>query len=143
MTLSSRLAASVAQPRFAAVTVAAFALLALALAAIGLYGALSYNVTQRRREIGVRSALGASRADIVKLILRQGLAVTVAGLGMGLIAAMGLSRLLGKLLFGVTPLDPVAFLAAPGLLLLAAMAACLIPARRGASVEPTEALRCE
>ncbi len=143
VTLSSRLAASVAQPRFAAVTVASFALLALALAAFGLYGALSYSVTQRRREIGVRAALGASRRDIVNLVLRQGLAVTAAGLGLGMVAAMGLSRLLEKLLFGVTRLDPIAFLAAPGLLLIAAFAACLIPARRGAAVEPTEALRCE
>ena len=143
MTLSSRLAAAVAQPRFAAVTVASFALLALALAAFGLYGALSYSVTQRRREIGVRAALGASRRDIVNLVLRQGLLVTVVGLGLGVVAAMWISRLLEKLLFGVTPLDPIAFLAAPALLLVAAFAACLIPARRGASVEPTEALRCE
>ena len=143
VTLSSRLAAAVAQPRFAAVTVASFALLALALAAFGLYGALSYSVTQRRRELGVRSALGASRRDIVTLVLRHGLAVTVAGLGLGMVGAMWLSRLLDKLLFGVTPLDPVAFLIAPGLLLLAASAACLVPAWRGAAVPPTEALRCE
>jgi putative ABC transport system permease protein len=142
-TLSRRVSAAVAQPRFAAVTVAGFALLALSLAAFGLYGALSYSVTLRQRELGVRSALGASRRDIVALILRQGLSVTGAGLGLGLMAAVGLSRLLDKLLFGVTPLDPVAFLIAPGLLLLAAGAACLVPAWRGAAVPPTEALRCE
>lgn len=141
-TLSQRVSAAVAQPRFAAVTVAGFALLALILAAFGLYGALSYSVTLRRRELGVRSALGASRRDIVTLIVRQGLAVTGAGLGLGMVAAVGLSRLLEKLLFGVTPLDPLAFLLAPGLLLLAASAACLIPAWRGAAVPPTEALRC-
>ena len=142
-TLSQRVSAAVAQPRFAAVTVASFALLALALAAFGLYGALSYSVTLRQRELGVRSALGASPRDIVALILRQGLAVTGVGLGLGLVAAVGLSRLLEKMLFGVTPLDPAAFLLAPGLLLLAASAACLVPAWRGAAVPPTEALRCE
>jgi predicted permease len=143
VTLASRVSASVAQPRFAAVTLAAFALLALALAAAGLYGALSYSVSQRRRELGVRSALGASRKDIVALIFRQGLAVTSAGLALGVLASMSLSKLLETLLFGVTPQDPVAFLLAPCLLLLAASLACLIPAWRGASVEPTEALRCE
>ncbi|MBK5255190.1 MAG: ABC transporter permease [Vicinamibacteria bacterium] len=141
--LSTRVAASVAQPRFAAQTVAAFALLALSLAAFGLYGAMSYNVTQRKRELGVRSALGATRRDIVRLILRQGLAVATLGLGLGVLLAMALSRLIEKLLFGVTPLDPIAFASAPGLLLIAAVAACLVPAFRGASVEPTEALRCE
>ncbi len=143
VTLASRVSASVAQPRFAAVTVAAFALLALTLAAAGLYGAMSYSVSQRRRELGVRSAIGASRGDIVSLILRQGLAVAAAGLGLGVLASMSLSKLLEKMLFGVTPRDPVAFLVAPCLLLLAAGLACLVPAWRGAGVEPTEALRCE
>ncbi|MEO8501722.1 MAG: FtsX-like permease family protein, partial [Vicinamibacteria bacterium] len=143
VTLASRVSASVAQPRFAAVTVAAFAVLALTLAAAGLYGALSYSVSQRRRELGVRSALGASRKDIVRLILRQGMTVTALGLALGVAASMSLSKLLEKLLFGVTPRDPVAFLIAPALLLLAASLACLVPAWRGAAVEPTEALRCE
>ncbi len=141
--LSTRVAASVAQPRFAALTLGVFALLALSLAAFGLYAAMSYNVTQRKRELGVRAALGATRRDIVRLILRQGLVVAAAGLSLGLLAATFLSRLLEKLLFGVTPLDPLAFASAPGLLLVAALFACLIPAWRGASVEPTEALRCE
>jgi putative ABC transport system permease protein len=143
VTLASRVSASVAQPRFAAVTVAAFALLALTLAAAGLYGAMSYSVTQRRRELGVRSALGASRRDIVSLILRQGLTVAALGLGLGVVAAMSLSRLLEAMLFGVTSRDPLAFLIAPCLLLAAACLACLVPAWRGAAVEPTEALRCE
>ena len=143
VTLASRVSASVAQPRFAAVTVAAFALLALTLAAAGLYGAMSYSVSQRRRELGVRSAIGASRGDIVSLILRQGLTVAALGLGLGVLASIGLSKLLEKMLFGVTPRDPVAFLVAPCLLLLAASIACLVPAWRGAGVKPTEALRCE
>jgi len=141
--LAARVSASVAQPRFAAMTVGTFALLALSLAAFGLFGAMSYSVTQRRRELGVRSALGANRRHIIRLILRQGLSVAALGLGLGVLLAATLSRLIASLLFGITPLDPVAFLAAPALLLLAATAACLLPAWRGAAVEPTEALRCE
>ena len=142
-TLNSRLEASVAQPRFAAWTVGAFALLALFLSAAGLYGTLSYSVSQRTREIGVRSALGATRGDIVRLVFRQGLVVVVIGLGLGLTAAALGSRVMSSLLFGVTPRDPVAFLLAPLLLFLAASIACLVPAWRGASIQPTEALRCE
>jgi predicted permease len=142
-TLASRVAASVAQPRFAAATLAAFALLALTLASTGLYGVLSYNVSQRRREMGVRSALGAGQGSIVGLVLRQGLLVTVAGLALGIAGAAALTRLLGSLLFGVTPLDAVAFGSAPLLLLAVALVACLAPARRAAAVHPTEALRGE
>jgi ABC-type antimicrobial peptide transport system permease subunit len=142
-TLTSRLEASVAQPRFAAWTVGAFAFLALFLSAAGLYGTLSYSVSQRTREIGVRSALGATRGDIVRLVFRQGLLVVVIGLGLGLTAAALGSRVMSSLLFGVTPRDPVAFLLAPLLLFLAASIACLVPAWRGASIQPTEALRCE
>jgi ABC-type antimicrobial peptide transport system permease subunit len=142
-TLASRVSASLAQPRFAAAALAAFALLAVVLAATGLYGVLSYNVSQRRREIGVRSALGAGRGALVGLVLRQGLGVTAAGLALGLAGAAALSRLLESLLFGVEPLDAVAFAAAPLLLLAVAILACLVPARRAAAVDPTEALRCE
>jgi ABC-type antimicrobial peptide transport system permease subunit len=142
-TLASRLDASVAQPRFAAWTVGAFALLALILSAVGLYGTLSYSVSQRTREIGVRSALGATRGDIVGLVFRQGLLVVASGVGIGLIVAALGSRAMASLLFGVTSRDPVAFLLAPLLLLLAAVLACLVPAWRGASIKPTEALRCE
>jgi hypothetical protein len=142
-TLSSKLQASVAQPRFAAAMLGAFSLLALTLAATGLYGVLSYNVSQRRRELGVRAALGASRSDLVALVLRQGLRVTGAGLLLGIGAAAALTRLLERLLFGITPLDAVAFALAPALLLPVAVVACLLPAWRAAAVEPTEALRCE
>ncbi len=141
--LSSRVSASVAQPRFAAATLAAFALLALILASTGLYGVLSYNVSQRRREMGVRGALGAGQGDLVRLVLRQGLTVTVAGLVLGLVGAAALTRLLSGLLFGITPLDGVAFGTAPVLLLAVALLACLLPARRAAAVHPTEALRSE
>jgi len=142
-TLESRVAASVSQQRFAATVLTAFALLALTLAAIGLYGVLSYNVSQRRRELGVRAALGASRRDLVSLVVRQGLSVTGLGLALGITGAAVLARLLEKLLFGVSPLDAVAFAAAPAALLAVALVACLVPARRAAAVAPTEALRCE
>lgn len=142
-TLTSRLEASVAQPRFAAWTVGAFALLALALAVAGLYGTLSYSVSQRTREIGVRSALGATRRHIVTLVFRQGLMVVGLGLALGLVLASLGSRAMASLLFGITPRDPVTFVVAPLLLLLAGSAACLVPAWRGAAIEPTEALRCE
>jgi predicted permease len=140
-TLQSQLGASVSQPRFAAVSLAVFALLAVTLAAIGLYGVLSYNVSQRRRELGVRAALGASRGQIIALVVRQGLLVTAAGLALGVAGAAALTRLLERLLFGVTPLDGAAFAGALAVLLLAALLACLAPAWRAAGVDPTEALR--
>ncbi len=142
-TLASRVSASVSQPRFAAATLASLAFLALALAATGLFGVLSYNVARRRREMGVRGALGADRGAIVALVLRQGLLVTAAGLVLGLGGAAALARLLASLLFGVTPFDAVAFAAAPVVLLAVALVACLLPAWRAASVPPTEALRAE
>jgi putative ABC transport system permease protein len=141
--LENRLSASVAQPRFAALVLAVFAVLALALAATGLYGVLSYNVSQRRREMGIRAALGATRAGLQRLVLREGLALTAAGLAIGLGAALGVTRLMASLLFGVTPLDAVSFAAAPLALLGVAAAACLIPARRAAAADPAESLRSE
>ena len=140
-TLSSRIADSVGQPRFAATVLGIFAGLALTLAAIGLYGVLSYNVSARRREIGVRAALGAGRRDLLGLVLRQGLGVTMVGLAIGLIAAAGLTRLMESLLFGIEALDITSFLAAPAVLLLVACAACLVPALRAARVDPATALR--
>jgi predicted permease len=141
--LSSKLSASMGQPRFAAAVLGLFAIVALALAATGLYGVLSYQVLQRRREMGVRAALGASRGMLVRLVIREGLTVTVAGLLLGLGAALLLTRLMQGLLFGVRPLDAPSFLAAPLILLLVALAACLLPARRAAQVDPAEALRSE
>jgi hypothetical protein len=141
--LSDRLAASVDQPRFAMTVLLAFALLALLLASVGLYGVLSYGVQQRRREMGVRAALGAERGELIGLVMRRGLGVTALGLAVGLVASVATTRALAGLLFGVTPLDPVAFAAAPLVLLPVAVAACLLPAMRAASVDPSEALRCE
>ncbi|MGE3191632.1 MAG: ABC transporter permease [Vicinamibacterales bacterium] len=141
--LATRVSASVAQPRFAAALLGGFAALALVLSALGLYGVMSYNVTRRQREIGVRAALGASRRRLVGLVLGQGLAVTAAGLVIGMAGAAALTRLLGGLLFGVAPLDPVSFVAAPLVLLAVAVVACLVPARRAAAIDPAVALRCE
>jgi putative ABC transport system permease protein len=141
--LSGKLSASVAQPRFAAWLLALFAGLALAVAATGLYGVLSYNVSERRREIGIRAALGATRGRLMRLVLRQGLGFTLAGLALGLTAAAATSRLLSTLLFGVTPFDRVAFDVAPAVLIVVALAACLVPAWRAAASDPAMALRAE
>jgi putative ABC transport system permease protein len=141
--LTAMVAASVAQPRFATTVLVTFAALALTLASVGLYGVLSYGVSQRRRELGVRAALGAGRADLVRLVLRDGLALTLVGVAIGLGAAAALTRLMEAVLFGVTPLDALAFTAAPVVLLPAAVAACLLPAFRAASIDPAVALRSE
>ena len=142
-TLSSKLAASVATPRFAAALMGGFAGLAVLLAAIGLYGVLSYTVSARRREMGVRAALGASRGRLVSMVMREGLRVVLLGLATGLMGAAALSRFMTAALFGVTPLDAWAYVAAPLVLLTVAVAACLVPATRASRVDPAEALRCE
>ncbi|HEY2738836.1 MAG TPA: FtsX-like permease family protein, partial [Thermoanaerobaculia bacterium] len=141
--LTGRLSAAVAQPRFAALVASVFAALALLLAATGLYGVLTYSVSQRRREMGIRGALGATRAGLLGLVLREGLLLTVTGLVLGLGVALAVTRLMASLLFGVTALDALSFAAAPLALLGVAAAACLIPARRAAAVDPAEALRSE
>jgi len=141
--LSQRVAASVDQPRFAAAVLVAFALVALVLASVGLYGVLSYGVSQRRRELGVRAALGASPGDLVGIVVREGLALATVGLAAGLGAAAALTRFMQAALFGVEPLDAVSFAAAPLVLLLVAAAACLLPAARAAATDPAEALRSE
>jgi putative ABC transport system permease protein len=141
--LTAKVSASVAQPRFSASVLAGFAGLAVLLAAIGLYGVLSYGVSERRREIGVRAAMGASRRQLVGLIVREGLAMVVVGLGVGMAGAALLARLMQRLLFGISSLDAWVYLAAPAVLVAVAILACLIPARRAATVDPVEALRCE
>jgi putative ABC transport system permease protein len=141
--LAQRVAESMDEPRFAMTVLTAFATLALALAAVGLYGVLSYGVTQRRRELGLRAALGASRAMLVRQVIREGLGVTAIGLVAGVILAALSTRLMQSVLFGIEPLDPVSFTVAPVVLLLVAGVACLVPAMRAASTDPAEALRCE
>jgi predicted permease len=141
--LSDRFAESVDQPRFAMTVLVSFAAVAIGLAAVGLYGVLSYSVSQRRRELGVRAALGAGRGEIVRLVVYEGLTVTVIGLGIGLAGAAAATRLMQSALFGVTPLDPLSFATAPIVLAAVAAAACVLPAVRAASIDPSEALRCE
>jgi ABC-type antimicrobial peptide transport system permease subunit len=141
--LAARVSESVGEPRFAALVLAAFAALALALATTGLYGVLSYNIAQRRREIGVRAALGATRGDLMRMVLREGLTVTTLGLAAGLAIAALATRAMASLLFGVTALDSVAFSVGPLLLLVVATAACLIPARRAAALNPVTALKAD
>ena len=120
-----------------------FAVLALVLALIGLYGLLSFTVTQRQREIGVRMALGAQRRDVLELVVGQGMRVVLLGMGLGLTGAVTLTRLLRSLLFEVKPVDPMTFGTVAVLLAVVSLLACLVPARRATRVDPLEALRYE
>ena len=129
--------------RYPAYLIGIFAVIALTLAAIGIYGVISYSFSQRTREIGLRMALGAHRGDVLKLAIKQGMTLAVAGVAIGLVAAFGLTRLMSGLLFGVDPTDPATFGAIAALLMLVALIACYIPARRAANVDPMIALRCE
>jgi ABC-type antimicrobial peptide transport system permease subunit len=117
--------------------------LALALAAVGVYGVMAYAVRQRTHELGVRTALGASRQQILALVLRQGLRTTLIGAGFGIVGAVGAARLLAGFLHGVRPLEPVVFGVVAAVLGVAALLACYLPARRAAKVDPMVALRCE
>ncbi len=132
---------SASEPRSTVALFAVFAALALTLAAIGIYGVISYSVTQRRPEIGMRMALGAQWRDIVRLIVGHGARLALVGIAIGIAASIALTRLMKTLLFGVSATDPLTFVGVSILLVLVAVAACYIPARRAMRVDPMVALR--
>jgi len=142
-TMNDVLAGSVAQRRFSMTLLGAFAILALLMAAVGLYGVLSYSVSQRMHEMGLRVALGANARDLLRLVVGQGIRVALIGVAAGLVASLAATRLLGGLLFEVSPLDPLTFLVVAGVLFMAALLASFVPARRATKVDPMVALRYE
>jgi predicted permease len=139
--LTDAVSSSLAERRFSMQMVAGFALTALLLAGLGIYGVIAYIVSERTREIGIRLALGAQQANIMRMILRQGLALALVGTAIGLVGALLVARLMSGLLFGVSPTDPVTFAAVAGILTAVALAACYVPARRAMRVDPTIAQR--
>ena len=134
-TLASYVSNAMSQTRFLLALIGAFAVMALGLASLGLYGVISYSAKQRTREIGVRVALGASERDVMGLILGQGLAVALAGIGLGLAGAVALSRVVSAFLVGVSATNPITFAGVAALLLAVAIVASFVPARRASRVE--------
>jgi len=142
-TMQERLYDSLARQRFSSTMLGAFAAFAVLLAAVGLYGVMSYLVTQSTRDIGIFVALGARRGNIIRLVVRQGMELTIIGIIAGIAGAAGLTRVIASMLFGVSSMDAVTFMAVPALLAAVAFAATAIPAWRAASVDPMVALREE
>ena len=143
VTMDEAVAASVAPPRFRMLLLVLFAMTATLIATCGIYGLMAYAVTQRRREIGVRMALGAERRDVLRLVLTRALRIVVAGLIVGLAGAVGVTRVLQTFLFGVTPTDPIAFTIVTLLLMAVGLMAAWLPARRATRIDPCAALRAE
>jgi ABC-type antimicrobial peptide transport system permease subunit len=135
--------AALSTQRFSLFLVGLFALLALVVATFGMYGVISYSVNQRMHEFGLRMALGAKPSDLLRMILGQGLALSIAGAAIGLLCAAGLTRLLGTLLYGVKATDPLTFAAVALLALATTTLACYLPARRAAAADPMHSLRSE
>jgi putative ABC transport system permease protein len=142
-TLEEIVSTSIAQPRLNMLLMMLFGALALVLSAVGIYGLLSYAVTQRTHEMGIRMALGANVTDVLTLVLKQGMLLAVIGEAIGLVGAFALTRLMSGLLFGVTPTDTGIFAAVVVVLTLVALLACYLPARRATKVDPLVALRYE
>jgi predicted permease len=141
--LQQVVADSIARQRFAMLLFSIFAAVALLLASIGIYGVLSYVVGQRTREVGIRMALGARKGDVMRAVLRDGARMMLPGIGIGLVVAFVLTRLMSAMLFGITPTDLVTFASVPLVLCLVALLACYLPARRAAKLDPMQALRAE
>ena len=142
-TMEQLLSTSVARSRFSASLLTVFSIVALVMAAVGIYGVMSYSVLQRTHEIGVRMALGAQRFDVLKLVVKKGIVLGVVGVAAGIAASFGLTRLISTLLFEVTATDTVTFVAVSVGLFLVTLIACYIPARRATRVDPLKALRYE
>jgi ABC-type antimicrobial peptide transport system permease subunit len=142
-TLRSQVEFASMKERIAGTFVGSFGLLALILAAVGIYGVIAYTTRQRTREIGIRMALGAQRVQVLRLVLGQGLRLTLIGLALGLALSLALTRFLGSLLFGIAPTDTLTFCGVALLLCAVALGACYLPAQRATSVDPMVVLRYE
>jgi putative ABC transport system permease protein len=142
-TMNEVVGGTIAQPRFATTLLAAFALVALLLAMIGVYGVISYSVQRRTNEIGIRMALGAERSTVFRLVLGEGMRLAIIGAVVGIVAALALTRLLAGMLFGVSAHDPITYAAVALVLASVAALACWLPAYRATRVDPMVALRYE
>jgi putative ABC transport system permease protein len=143
LTMDQAVADATAEPRFLALLLGVFASVALLLAAVGIYGVMSYAITRRTQEIGIRMSLGATRASVLRMVVGQGMSQALSGTAAGLAGALLLSRLMGKMLYGVRPADPITFATVTLVLGAAALLAIYVPARKAMRIEPMVALRQE